>query len=230
MLATRLARYGFIAVIVDSPDLGRVEYPDGRTVEAKAAFRPPPGLMARPYSEVDAFFSEAAELGAADLARVVDAIPAEINQTTPLTLRISADRFALVGHSLGARSAGLYASRDRRVAAYVAFEGVPPPQVRKEGLDAASLMMVGADFPPSAEVNVLSLADQKRSPYIFVRVANATHNSITDTSATSASPKSREAHECTIDLVVQFLLTSVQFDKRDLACAHPSHITKLIRK
>jgi dienelactone hydrolase len=164
------------------------------------------------------------------LAAVVKPIPTEISKAALFKRNIATDQIALVGRALGARSAGLYASRDRRVKAYVAFEGVPPADIRKEGLNAASLTMVGHDFPVSGEVNVLALADKRRAEFTFVRIANATHNPLTDASATAQSHEVRDADARCVDLIVQLLLSTLRLEKRDLACAHPEHITKLMRK
>jgi dienelactone hydrolase len=175
-----LASHGYAVIGIDSPHSGLVVYPDGRYVAPNPKYKPSAELMSGPYEKVDEFFSEAASSGAQDVAFVLHEIEHLNEVDGNLAGRLDFKRIGIFGHSLGGRIAGAAAGSDRRFCAYVAMESVPPRDIRRAGMDAAAAMLMGEDFPPSAEANIREIVPQRRNDVVLVRLAGVTHNSVTD--------------------------------------------------
>ncbi len=178
-VASFLVGHGFVVVSVDSPGIGRQVFPDGRVVPPDPRFEPPPGLMARPYVEVDRFFSEAATMGAGDLVFVLDRI-AEAESDVPFARRVDTDRVGLIGHSLGGRIAGAFAAMDDRAAFWIGIEGLAPRDARRQGLGIPALAILSDGVWPYAIDNVRELAWCAKNPTYFAKVSGVAHNTITD--------------------------------------------------
>lgn len=181
-VAEDLASHGYFVLIVDSPHSGRVVYPDGRSISPASRYRIPFEVLTGPYEHVDAFFAEAAELGAADIAFALRRL-AEINRSDParrFTGRLDLSRLGAFGHSLGGRIAGAAVEADPRFVAYASMEGVPPPAVRKGGMDAAVLMMVSSALPAMALPNIREVIPKRRNAVYLATLDGFGHNSVTD--------------------------------------------------
>jgi dienelactone hydrolase len=179
-IAEDLASHGYAVVGVDSPHSGLVVYPDGRYIAPNSKYKPSSELMSGPYERVDEFFSEAAALGAQDVAFVLSEIEHLNTVDGNLSGRLDLKRIGIFGHSLGGRIAGAAAGSDVRIRAYVAMEGVPPRDIRRGGMDTAVAMLMGEGFPPAAEANVKEVVPHRRNDVVLVRLAGFTHNSVTD--------------------------------------------------
>jgi dienelactone hydrolase len=179
-IAEDLASHGYAVIGVDSPHSGLVVYPDGRYVAPNPRYKPSAELMSGPYEKVDEFFSEAASLGAQDVAFVLREIEHLNTVDGNLAGRLDLKRIGIFGHSLGGRIAGASAGSDQRIRAYVAMESVPPRDIRRAGMDASIAMLMGEAFPPAAEANVKEVVPRRRNDVVLVRLAGLTHNSVTD--------------------------------------------------
>ncbi len=176
-----LASHGFVVVGIDSPGSGRQHFADGRVVAPDPALKPPPGLMAGPYIEVDRFFANAATAGASDLAFVLNQIAdAESGNGMPFAGRVDTLQMGLLGHSLGGRIAGAFAARDARAAAWMGIEGLAPRAARRQGLSIPAMAILSEGVWPYAIDNVRELAWCTRHPTYFVKMAGIGHNTITD--------------------------------------------------
>jgi dienelactone hydrolase len=179
-IAEDLASHGYAVIGIDSPHSGLVVYPDGRYVAPNPKYKPSAELMSGPYEKVDEFFSEAAILGAQDVAFALREIEHLNAVDGNLSGRLDLNRIGVFGHSLGGRIAGAAAASDHRIRAYVAMEGVPPRDVRRAGMDAAVAMLMSEGFPPAAEANVKEVVPNRRNDVVLVRLGGFTHNSVTD--------------------------------------------------
>lgn len=176
-----LAGQGFIVVAVDSPGSGRQLFADGRVVPPDPALRPPPGMMAGPYIEVDRFFAATASSGASDLRYVLDSIAAPAaDNGMPFAGRVDTTKVGLLGHSLGGRIAGAFAATDDRVAAWIGVEGVAPRAARRQGLGIPAMEILSEVVWPYAIGNVREMAWCTTHPTYFVKMAGIEHNTITD--------------------------------------------------
>lgn len=182
-LAEDLASRGYAVLATDSPALGYVEFPDGRTVDPSAAYRPSFALITGPYEQVDEFFEPAVELGLADLRFALRQLE-RINRRDPagrLTRALDLRRIGVFGHSLGGRICGAFAHAERRVAAYAAMEGVPPRAARRGGLRAASLMLYSSELPEDMALpNIREVYDHRVAASTLLRLEGFGHNSVTD--------------------------------------------------
>ena len=181
-IAEDLASHGYFVLAIDSPHSGRVVYPDGRSLLPAPRYRIPLEILTGPYEQVDEFFQEAAELGAADVAYALDRV-AEINRNDParrFTDRLDLSRLGAFGHSLGGRIAGAAVAADSRFVAYASMEGVPPRAARKGGMDAAVLMMVSSALPDMAQPNIRDIIPNRRNDVYVVTLEGFGHNSVTD--------------------------------------------------
>jgi predicted dienelactone hydrolase len=179
-IAEDLASHGYAVIAIDSPHSGLVVCPDGRFVPANPRYKPSAELMSGPYEKVDEFFSEAAALGAQDVAFVLREIEHLNTVDGSLGGRLDLERIGIFGHSLGGRIAGAAAGSDARIRAYAAMESVPPRDIRRGGMDAAVAMLIGEDFPPAAVANLQEVVPRRRNDVVLVRLAGLDHNSVTD--------------------------------------------------
>ena len=183
-----LASHGFVVVGIDSPGSGRQSFADGRVVPPDPALKPPPGLMAGPYIEVDRFFANAAKAGASDLVYVLDLIAAaEAEKSIPFAGRVDTDKVGLLGHSLGGRIAGAFAARDSRAAAWIGIEGLAPRAARRQGLGIPAMAILSEGVWPYAIENVREMAWCTRNPTYFVKMVDIEHNTIADSDAAEAT-------------------------------------------
>jgi dienelactone hydrolase len=181
-VAEDLASHGYFVLAVDSPHSGRVVYPDGRSVPPASGYRIQFEVLTGPYEHVDAFFAEAAEAGAADIAFALRRL-AEINRNDPsrrFTGRLDLSRLGAFGHSLGGRIVGAAVGADARFVAYASMEGVPPRAVRQGGMDAAVLMMVSSALPSMALPNIREVIPNRRNAVYLATLDGFGHNSVTD--------------------------------------------------
>lgn len=182
-LAEDLASRGYAVLALDLPAIGYVEFPDGRTVDPSPAYRPSFELITGPYEKVDAFFEPAVAIGVADLRFAVRQLE-RINRKDParrLSRAIDFSNIGAFGHSLGGRICGGWAQADRRVRAYAAMEGVPPREVRRGGMRAASLMLYSSELPEEMALpNIREVYDHRATDAAIVRLEGFGHNSVTD--------------------------------------------------
>lgn len=181
-IAEELASHGYFVLAIDSPHSGRVVYPDGRTIPPAPRYRIPFEILTGPYEQVDEFFQEAAALGAVDVAFALRRLAA-INRNDPtrrFTGRLDLSRLGAFGHSLGGRIAGAAVAADHRFVAYASMEGVPPPEARKGGMDAAVLMMMSSSLPDMAHPNIREIIPNRRNDVYVATLEGFGHNSVTD--------------------------------------------------
>ncbi len=181
-VAEDLASHGYFVIAVDSPHSGRVVYPDGRSLAPASRYRIPFEVLTGPYEKVDEFFAEAAQAGAADLAFALQRL-GDINREDParrFTGRIDLSRLGAFGHSLGGRISGAAVGADPRFAAYASMEGVPPPAIRRGGMDAAVLMLVSSALPEMALPNIREIIPKRRHDVLIATLQGFGHNSVTD--------------------------------------------------
>lgn len=181
-IAEDLASHGFFVLGVDSPHSGRVLFPDGRSISPHERYRIPFDVLIGPYEHVDAFFQEAAELGALDITFALDRLAA-INLDDPasrFTGRLDLNRLGAFGHSLGGRIAGAAVAADERFAAYASMEGVPPRESRQGGMDAAVMMMLSSELPDMAQPNIREIIPNRRNDVYIATLQGFGHNSVSD--------------------------------------------------
>lgn len=181
-VAEELASHGYFVMAVNSPHSGRVAYPDGRLVLPSERYAIPFETLVGPYEEVDKFYAEAAESGAADIAFALRRIE-QINQNDPesrFTRRLDTSRFGAFGHSLGGRIVGAAVAADDRFVAYASMEGVPPRAARKNGMDAAVLMMLSSELPDMAQPNIRDVIPNRRNDVYIATLEGYGHNSVSD--------------------------------------------------
>lgn len=110
-----LASRGYAVLAVSHPHGAlMIDYPDGTTLDMT--------LWPQIDDEVQRqrMLAEAADVWAADLAAVVDALSAG---ELPIDFAVEASQIGLVGHSLGGTAAGKLAGRDERLSGVVVMEG-----------------------------------------------------------------------------------------------------------
>lgn len=173
-IAEELASHGFAVAAIDMPYIGRAVFPDGRSIPPSARYRPSPELMAGPYAQVDSFFAEAAAIGAADVAFVLQQLA-----TVP-DVALDLGRLGAFGHSLGGRICGAAVAADRRFRGYASMEGIPPREVRQSGLDAAVALFMSASVPSAALDNYREVIAARRNDAWIIRLEGFNHNSFTD--------------------------------------------------
>jgi predicted dienelactone hydrolase len=179
-IAQELASWGYAVAGIDSPHSGMVVYPDGTYFEPDEKYKPSDEMMVGPYERVDAFFVEAATLGAQDVAFVLRQLE-QLNLTDGLLRgRLDLGNIGVFGHSLGGRIGGAAAAADPRIRAYASMEGVPPRELRRAGMSAAVAMLVGGEFPESHMENVREVIPRRRNDVLIVRLRGLGHNSMTD--------------------------------------------------
>ena len=182
-IAENLASRGFAVLGVDIPRIGYAAFPDGRIIEPAEDYRPSFELITGPYEKVDAFFEPAVAIGLKHLDLALDSLAA-LNRDDPsavLTGRLDLRSIGAFGHSLGGRLCGAFAGSDERVAAFAAMEGVPPPQYRRNGISAASLMLYSSELPEDMALpNIRELYDNRIAEATILRLEGFGHNSVTD--------------------------------------------------
>lgn len=182
-IAEELSSQGFAVLAVDIPQIGDVEFPDGRIVEPSGQFRPSFELITGPYEKVDAFFETAVSIGMKHLRLALKNL-AELNDNDPagiVTARLNLRTIGAFGHSLGGRLCGALAGRDPRVVALAAMEGVPPRKERQQGIAAASLMLYSSELPEDMALpNIRELFDNRKAEATILRLEGFGHNSVTD--------------------------------------------------
>jgi len=182
-IAEDLASHGFSVFGVDIPQIGYVEFPDGRVIEPEEKYRPSFELITGPYEKVDEFFEPAVSIGLSHLRLALGQLSA-LNGDDPagiLTGRLRMDSLGAFGHSLGGRICGAFAGDDKRVVAFASMEGVPPRGIRQDGMMAASLMLYSSELPEDMALpNIRELYDNRRAEATILRLEGFGHNSVTD--------------------------------------------------
>jgi hypothetical protein len=182
-LAEDLASRGFAVFSLDIPEIGYVEFPDGRVIEPSEKYRPSFELITGPYEKVDAFFEPAVEIGLSHLRFALEKL-ASLNENDPagiVTGRLRMQTIGAFGHSLGGRICGAWAGSDSRAVAFAAMEGVPPRQVRQGGMAAASLMLYSSELPEEMALpNIREVFDNRKAEATILRLEGFGHNSVTD--------------------------------------------------
>lgn len=180
-LAENLASFGYVALAIDYPGIGRVRYPDGRFIPPDERFAIPFETLVGPYEKVDTFFEEATRIGSADINASLRQL-AVLNSTEDSSFfqRLDLSRLGAFGHSLGARIIGEVVGNDSRFVAFASMEGVPPREVRRNGLDAAVMMMSSSELPEMAQPNIRELLPMRRNIVYLVTLNGFGHNSPTE--------------------------------------------------
>lgn len=180
--AEEFASHGYAVLAIDSPHSGRVTYPDGRYIQPTSKYRIAREVLMGPYEHVDAFYAEAAALGAGDISFALDQL-ATLNEYDPagiLSGRLDLEHMGLYGHSLGGRIGGAAVAVDSRFVAYAAMEGVPPRSERQAGFDAAVLMLMSSALPEIAHPNIREIIPNRRNDVFIVTLTGYGHNSVSD--------------------------------------------------
>jgi predicted dienelactone hydrolase len=173
-LASELASHGYIVASIDMPEIGYVIYQNGTIVKPNPGFRPSRELMMGDYAKVDEFFEPAANLGKADVGFVLNQLKNEWKD------KIDFKRIALFGHSLGGRVAGAVAAADPNIKAFISMEGIPPRQIRFEGMGVPMALLFSSGQPDAAMVNYRSVIEGRQSDVYLLELAGFGHNSLTD--------------------------------------------------
>ncbi len=178
-----MASHGFVVASIDMPELGYMILPDGKEIKTAKRFAPPPGLMAGPYENVDAFYEEAVKLGIQDIEFALKKIAA-LNTNDPsgrFTGKINMEEIGVFGHSLGGRIAGELAAGNNKIAAFAAMEGIPPRDVRFEGkINIPSMMLCSTGTWYYAEKNYKDFIDNRKAAVHMLELVDFGHNSLTD--------------------------------------------------
>lgn len=182
-LAEELASHGYVVASIDMPEIGYVYYQDGFTLTPSNKYRAPRGLMAGPYEKVDEFYEEANQNGTQDVQFVLQHIMT-LSKKDPsgrFTNKIEMANIGLFGHSLGGRIAGNVAVKYKGVKALVTMEGIPPRDVRYNGLlRIPCAMWVSSSTLPFAKDNYQVLIDNRKAQVDLVELKTFGHNSVTD--------------------------------------------------
>lgn len=182
-IAEELASNGFIVAAIDMPEIGYVIYNNGFVAKPSPKFQPPRGLMAGPYEKVDEFFAEPTAIGLRDIEFVVSKIGelAKSDTSNRFRNKIDLKNVGVFGHSLGGRIAGAYVAKHKNVKAYISMEGIPPRNIRYEGLiEVPTAMLVSSGTYPYAKVNYDSLVQNRNCLVYMVELDKFGHNSVTD--------------------------------------------------
>jgi hypothetical protein len=165
------------------PEIGYAIYKDGFIVKPSSKYEPPRGMMGGPYEKVDEFFEQPTQLGYQDLEFAYKKILA-LNDADPsnrFTGKIDCGNVGIFGHSLGGRIAGDFTSKNNSIKAYISMEGIPPRQVRYNGLlDIPVAMLCSSGTWPYAKENYFSLIDNRNNVVYMIELPDFGHNSVTD--------------------------------------------------
>lgn len=180
-LAEDLASHGYVVLAVDSPHLGVLLYPDGRSLEATVV--PPPELRSGPWERLDHFWEAPTALGTGDVLFALESLE-RIGAADParrLTGKLDWTRLGAFGHSIGTRTCGGAVLADRRFAAFAAMDGPLPREGRRRGTDAALLLMVNetmAKWPIGRSIRE-AVPGRRNDVYSFI-LDGFGHLSVTD--------------------------------------------------
>jgi len=174
-LVGALVLRGFAVIAVDIPRIGRVTFPNGRSIPPSDDFRPSFELITGPYEAVDEFFEPAVRQGLVAWSLALEKLRETTGMTGPgMTM-------GAFGHSLGGRICGALVGQDSRFLAYASMEGVPPRNTRRSGMEAASLQMYSSELPEEMALpNIRELFDNAKGPSFLLRLEGFGHNSLTD--------------------------------------------------
>ena len=182
-IAEELASNGYVVVAIDMPEIGYVIYGNGYIVKPSSTFRPPRGMMGGPYEKVDEFFEEPTRIGVQDIEFVISNIHM-LNKgdiTNRFKNKIDIKNIGIFGHSLGGRIAGAYAAKNKNVKAYISMEGIPPRDVRYEGLiKTPTAMLSSSGTYHFAKDNYDALILNRNSLVYMIVLNKFGHNSVTD--------------------------------------------------
>jgi hypothetical protein len=182
-LTEELASNGFIVVSIDMPEIGYTIYKDGFVVKPSKEYKTPQGMMGGPYEKVDAFFEKPTEIGYQDLlftlAKLNELNQNDVNQR--FKSKMNLQEIGIFGHSLGGRIAGKFAHQVNAVKAYISMEGIPPREVRYEGLlNIPVVMLCSSGTWPYAKENYFSLINNRKNSVYMIELPEFGHNSVTD--------------------------------------------------
>ena len=180
-VAEDLASHGYVVLAVDSPHLGVLLYPDGRSLPATVVA--PPELRSGPFEKLDQFWEAPAAQGTGDVLfalKSLEKIGAE-DPARRLTGKLDWTRLGAFGHSIGSRTCGGAVLADPRFKAFAAFDGPLPREARKRGVDAALLLMMNDRLRGSPVDQVIreSVPSRRDDVYLFV-LTGFGHLSVTD--------------------------------------------------
>ena len=182
-IAEELASNGYVVVAIDMPEIGYVIYGNGYIVKPSSTFRPPRGMMGGPYEKVDEFFEEPTRIGVQDIEFVISKIHM-LNKgdiTNRFKNKIDVKNIGIFAHSLGGRIAGAYAAKNKNVKAYISMEGIPPRDVRYEGLiEIPTAMLSSSGTYHFAKDNYDALIQNRNSLVYMIVLDRFGHNSVTD--------------------------------------------------
>lgn len=182
-ISEELASHGYVVVSVDMPEIGYTIYSDGLIIKPSPKYKPPRGLMGGPYEKVDTFFEAPTAIGFQDL-KLLHKQLRELNSNDPnnrFTNKLNLDEIGIFGHSLGGRIAGKFAAEIPEVKGYISMEGIPPRNIRYEGLLSIPIaMMCSSSTWPYAKENYYSLIENRNRSVYMIELPVFGHNSVTD--------------------------------------------------
>jgi predicted dienelactone hydrolase len=173
-LAAELASHGYVVVSIDMPEIGYVIYQNGNIVKPNPNFRPSRELMMGDYAKVDEFFEPAANMGKSDVHFVLNQLKSDWKG------KVDFKRIALFGHSLGGRIAGAFAALEPNVKAFISMEGIPPRQLRYEGMRVPMALLYSTGQPDAAMINYRSVIEGRKADVYLLELEGFGHNSLTD--------------------------------------------------
>ncbi|RMZ69278.1 PAF acetylhydrolase family [Pyrenophora seminiperda CCB06] len=171
-IASAIASEGFTVIAIDHPgDANIITYPDGHAVYNSGPSSPTPDEYVQYMNP-----------RAADASFIIDQLSSNATAMAELLpqrgpRKFSADRFAMLGHSLGGASAIVAASQDARIRGAINWDGSFFGSVPPSGLSQPVLYMAEANVTDPTWV---SLWPQLKGPKLWVEVANTTHESFVD--------------------------------------------------
>jgi dienelactone hydrolase len=181
-LAEELASNGYFVLSIDMPEIGYVIYQDQTIIKPNSKYRPSRELMSGPYERVDSFFIEAANIGMQDISFVIANLQSRAKKDGEKLVygKIDFQKIGIFGHSLGGRIAGAYAASNANVLAFISMEGIPPRQVRYEGINIPLALMYSSGQPPAALENYNSVVGNRKNDIYLIQLNKYGHNSVTD--------------------------------------------------
>lgn len=171
VLASAIASQGFTVISIDHPnDANIITYPDGHAVYYNTSTEP----------SVDEYTSHV-YARVADASFVIDQL---INATAMGELlpqrgprAFSADRIAMLGHSLGGASSVIAASRDARIRGAIDWDGTLFGSLPLTGLSKPVLYMSESNRTDPSWTDAFP---KLTGPKLWVQIANTTHETFSD--------------------------------------------------
>lgn len=181
ILAEDLASRGYFVLSIDMPEIGYVKYENGHEIVPSDSYNP--GVLMRgPYEKVDSFFQTPVKIGLQDLEFVFRKIQSSIrgHEENNIWNKLDLKNVGILSHSLGGRIGGAWADKNMNIKAYLSMEGIPPREIRYNGLNVAQCHLVTSGTYPYAKENYSSITDNHISDTYLIILDKYGHNSITD--------------------------------------------------